>query len=214
MAFVSEMVDELRLLLDDASDTQVPIATKRLFLNRGIARLWPEVWRYVTLEIALDEAELDYAITVPWSADAEFRLLSVEYEDTDGLRSRFSDYDFLSTDEDSAPTIRLTAYPEDAASLHLRMMVQIPLIVGTTYAAMGSEEWTGPDRAIGLPVLYAMAMITAAKIDNRQDLTNYNAQLADNGVTDRDIMAANQLWMGQFELELDKSSRMPPPAKD
>ena len=87
-------------------------------------------------------------------------------------------------------------------------------IAAASYAAAGSETWTGPDRAIGIPVYYAAALCAMRKLDTRQDTNRYSTTQAQNGVTDQDIMAASQMWMGQFELELSDFDRPLPPARD
>lgn len=214
MAFVSEMFDQLRDLLNDATDTQVSFATKKMYLNRGIARLWPRVWRLLTESFTVTANERNYDLTTG-TGPSEGRIVSVEITDSYGDYQRFENYDILPGDEDRAAVFVLTgALPPAGRTIRIRYGTAVPLIVAASYAAAQSETWVGPDRAIHLPVLYAMAMISARKLDDRQDHTRYSTTQAENGVTDGDIMQSTQLWMGQFELEMTEMEQPLPIAKD
>jgi hypothetical protein len=216
MAFVSELFDQMRDLLNDATDTQVPYATKKLYLNRGINRLWPKVYRVVSDETlsVLDET---YDYTIPVAA-AYGHILSVEMETGEGTDQweRYAFYDIIPGDEDQTAIFRIShpVLPETGSGIRIRYAAPIPVISAASYAAAGSETWTGPDRAIGLPVLYAMGMIASRRLDDRQDHTRYSTTQNVNGVSDSDIMQASQLWMGQFEMELADMERPLPPTRD
>ena len=215
MAFVSELFDQLRDILNDTGDTQVPFATKKLYLNRAIAQLWPSVWRLATTTITIVTGTYDYSLPV---AAADGHIIAVELEQVDGSFRRFDDYDIIAGDEDLAGVFRLTVSPDGVDLLgydiRIRYAAPVSFIAAASYAAAGSEVWTGPDRAMGLPPLYAAAMCAMRKIDDRQDTNRYSTTQAQNGVTDQDMMSAGQLWMGQFELELAKFDRPLPIARD
>lgn len=214
MAFVSELVDQLRDLLNDASDTQVPYATKKIYLNNGINRLWPRIYRISSTTITVLTATYDYALPV---GAADGLVISVELEGLYGF-TRFVDYDILDGDEDTAGVFRLVRSPDDADLLgydiRIKYAAPIAQIVASTYAAAVSETWVGPDRARHLAVLYAMSMIAARRIDDRQDHTRYSTTQAMNGVSDNDILQASAYWMGQFESELSQMERPLPIARD
>jgi hypothetical protein len=216
MAFVSELFDQMRDLLNDASDTQVPFATKKLFLNRGIARMWPKVWRIVSITFQTADDTLDYTITVPWSNASDYHVLSVELTDPDsGLRSRFDDYDIIQGDEDLSAIFRFTSsYPPELGDVYIRVATAVPYITAASYAAAQSETWVGPDRTMSIPVWYAMSLATIRKLDDRQDTNRYSTMVAENGVTDNDIISASQTYMGQFELELAEADVPLPIARD
>jgi hypothetical protein len=215
MAFVSELFDQLRDVLNDAADSQVPFATKKLYLNRGIARMWPKVWRLVSTSITVVTGTYDYALP---TAAADGLIVSVELERLDGSFVRFDDYDVIAGDEDLAGVFRLAVNPDSVDLLgydiRIRYAAPVSLITSASYAAAGSETWTGPDRAMGLPVHYAAALIAMRRVDDRQNVNRYSTTQAQNGVTDQDIIAAGQTWMGQFELELAEFDRPLPPARD
>ena len=215
MAFVSEMVDQLRDLLNDATDSQVPIATKKMFLNRGIVRLWPRMYRIVNATINLVADTYDYSLAV---AIADGYIISVELSTASGGSEyeRLRDYDIIAGDEDLAGTFRMTRSTSALGGYTVRIRYAAPIspISASTYANMQSEVFTGPDRALNLPVLYAMGLIAGRRLDDRQDHTRYSTTQAANGVTDTDIMQAQQLWLGQFELELDAMERPLPIASD
>lgn len=212
--FVSEMYDQLRDLLNDSDDSSVAFATKKLYLNRGIARLWPVVWQVATETITLVDDQYDY--TMPSEA-LEGMVLSVEVttEENGTEFVRYDDYDILYGDFNTDGTFRLTSvHPGADFDIRIQYAVAPALLVGATYAALQAETWTGPDRAIGLPVLYAMGMLTIRKLDDRQDTLRYSTTQATNGVTDQDIMGAAQMWFAQFEAELESFRRPMPPSRD
>jgi hypothetical protein len=212
VAFVSELFDQLRDILDDTGDTQVSFATKKLYLNRGIARLWPAVWRLAVTTVAFLEAEIvDSPLTI-----SDGRVVMVEYSyDSDADNYVLTDgYDIRPGDEDYEQYFYPTFVPAEGSQFRITYAAPIPMISAASYAAAGSETWTGPDRAIGLPVLYAAGMIALRRVDNRQDHTRYSTTQAINGVTDADIMESGRMWLGQFELELDRIERPLPIARD
>jgi hypothetical protein len=215
MAFVSDLFDQLRDLLNDASDTQVPFGTKKLYLNRGISRMYPRVGK-LTSDTSLTVVDATYEYMLPTGA-ADGLVVSVEIETDVGSNqfTRFDRYDIIPGDEDlTAKLILLAPLPEIGRDLRIRYFGPIPQIAAASYAAAGSETWTGPDRAIGLPALYAMGMLTVRKLDDRQDTLRYSTTQATNGVTDTEIMGAAQMWFGQFEAELAEMERPLPPARD
>jgi hypothetical protein len=65
-----------------------------------------------------------------------------------------------------------------------------------------------------LAVLYAMGMIAAGKVDDRQDTLRYNTTQATNGVNDGDIIQFAQMWFGQFDVELADMERPLPISRD
>lgn len=212
--FVSEMFDQLRDLLNDATDTQVPFATKKLYLNRGIARLWPKIYRIATESLTTVEGERNYNLT-NGGGPSDGWIASVEITDANGDYQRFTDYDILPGDEDRVAVMVLTGIlPAAGRTIRLRFGTFISPITAASYAAAQAETWVGPDRAIHLPVLYAMGMIASRRLDDRQDHTRYSTTQNANGVTDTDIMQSQQLWLGQFELELDAMYQPYPVAKD
>lgn len=215
MAYVSELFDQLRDLLGDAGDTQVPFATKKLYLNRGIARLWPRVFRVSSdTSITIAESTWDYALPV---AVASGYIISVECETApdSGRFLRYDAYDVVDGDEDIAGVLRITGVlPTAGTDLRIRYAARVPLITAASYAAAQAEVWTGPDAAMNLPSLYAMGMIAARKLDDRQDTYTYNTQVATNGVSDNDLMASSGMWFAQFESELLDIERPLPIARD
>ena len=216
MAFVSQMIDQLRDLLNDATDTQVPYATKKLYLNLGIARLWPHVWYLDEFSVDLSSSEVDYNLDADVSRG---RIVSVEYVPATPSGGegayRLSDYDLIPGDEAELGYIRIPFKPGNSADfIRLKVALPIPFISAANYAASQAETWLGPTRALGLPVLYAMGMIAARKLDDRQDTNRYSTTRAINGVTDSGIIQASQVWFSQFEIELEAMTELLPPARD
>lgn len=213
MAFTSEMFDQLRVLLNDPTDAQVPFATKKLYLNRGIAMLWPRVYVTATANVSLTSGVYEYTAT-PDMMDGFIISLEINSLSDTSRYIRFDAYDLIPGDEDLAGKFVLPFSPSTGTTVRVRYVTAIPKIAAASYAASQAETWLAPDRAINLPVFYAMGMIASSKIDDRQDTLRYSTTQALNGVDDRDIMAAGQLWFGQFELEVESMNRPLPPARD
>lgn len=215
MAFVSEIFDQIRLLTNDAADSQFPFTTKRLYVNRGIARLYPRIYSVATVNITIVSGTYDYSLV---AAVMDGFIISVEMSTASGGSEfeRFERYDIIAGDEDLAGVFRLGVSSVTYAGYLIRVRYAKPvsLIAATTYVASQSETWSGPDRALNLPVLYAMAFLSAGKLDDRQDTLRYSTTQATNGVTDSDLMQATQMWMGQFELEMGEMERPLPISKD
>lgn len=216
MAFVSEIFDQLRALLNDPADAQVPYATKKLYVNRGIALLWPGITRIVEYTVQLAVGTEEYSLP---AAIGDGLVLSVELSlDADALDySRIDSFEIMAGNEDESPNLiirdarLLSTY---ARWLRVTYAAPVPLVAASTYVASQSEVWSGPDRALGLPVLYAMAMISAGKVDDRQDHTRYSTTQALNGVSDGDILTTSQTWFNQFYAELEQLTRPLPPTRD
>lgn len=218
MAFVSEMIDQLRdLLNDDSSDTDVSFAIKRRWLNVGIRRLWPDVYRVVEYT----------GITVPAASDAEWEstlpaalgeghILSVEVEQTpgDGDYMRFDRYDIIVGDEDQTSVFRFLALPQEGAIVRLRYTAPVPTITAASYVAAQSEVWQGPDQAMDAPVAYAMSMIWERRLEDRMNFKRYSTTQATNGVSDADIAATARGWMDSYVLERERLNRPLPIVKD
>ena len=216
MAKVSEIFDQIRALTNDATDTQIPYVTKKLYVNRGIALLWPGIWRVVEEVIPLTQDVTEYATS---AALADGYVLSAEIseDETAGDYLRFDSYDLLPGDEDKASKLYIRDARVVASSgRYLRFLYAAPpsLVVAANYPAAQSEDWTGPDRALNLPVLYAMYLIAGSKVDDRQDHTRYSTTQAMNGVNDQDILAGSQFWLNQFYAELEALTRPFPPTRD
>lgn len=212
MATVSECFDQLRDLLNDPADTQVAFGTKRLYLNRGIAALWPRVWRVATTSLALAPATYEY--TLP-TAVTGGHLLSAEVSTTDGDGwQRLAYYDILPGDEDQAGLFVLPWEPETGQSVRLRYAARVPTISAATYAAAQAETWLGPDEAVGAPVLYAMGMLSVRRMEDFLDATRQPPANESRDVRESSVLATSRFWMDQFEAQVDALARPLPVAED
>lgn len=215
MATVATLIDQLRDMTGETADETVPFATKVRYLNQGINAMWPAIFRLVQTTITVVADQYDY--TVPVGAADGF-ITSVEITtEADGTEfRRFDQYDIIDGDEDLTGTFRLGVSATQYEDFDIRITYAAPVaeISPADYAAAAATTWVGPDRARKLPVLYAMALITGAKLNPRQDNDTYNVTTAQNGVDDNDLMSGMNLWMAQFEVELERASRPLPIAKD
>ena len=203
--YVSEMFDQLRLLLVDPSDTDYPFETKKLYLNRGIDAMFPKVYMIETDETtALVEDDVEYIVP---TAFAGGYITSVEIEDPDtGYYSRLDTYD-LTHNRSGDTLIKLDFQPTaDQAGMNLRFRgaIQIPRISAASYAAAGSETWLGPAQAIEIPVAYAMSLCYITALNPRMDFGEYSVQNQNGAADIVSIMGAGQYWMEQFRMLLDQ----------
>lgn len=200
-----DMVDDLRDRLNDTGDTQVPIATKLRFLNRGMAAMFPRVFKFVrdnTLLVAASTFEYTFPAGIGTG-----KVLTVEIE-TAVASARYlplQRYDIIPSL--TAPTLVLLdpALPSVAgAKFRISTADRMTPYVSTTYTPSQSELYTGPAGTEELPVLYAMGLATARALDDRMDYTRYSATQQNNNVDPNDIMQVSQFWFSQFELLLDR----------
>lgn len=202
MAFTSEMFDQLRDFLTDPTDSQVDFGTKKLYLNRGIARLWPKVFRVVDAgTITITTA---YEYTLPTTMN-HGHVLTVEIEsgNATSLFHTLGHYEIIPATDALPARIKIGGtLPAAGALLRVRFGAPVARIAAANYAASGSETWVGPEEAIGLPVVYAMGLISLRRLDDRLDHSRYSTTQAMNGVQESDYMSAAQLWFNQFDVEL------------
>lgn len=203
MAFTSEMFDQLRDFLTDPTDSQVDFSTKKLYLNRGVARLWPKVFRIVDAG-SIPVVAGQYEYTLP-TAMNHGHVLTVELEsgNATGLFYTLGHYEVIPATDALPARLKIGGtLPAVGSLIRVRYGAPIARIAAASYAASGSETWVGPEEAIGLPVVYAMGLISLRKLDDRLDHSRYSTTQAANGVQETDLMSASQVWFNQFDLEL------------
>jgi hypothetical protein len=208
----ADLIDDLRDRLNDAADTQVPITTKIRFLNRGMAAMWPRIFR-IARDSTLVLVDATYEYTIPATV-AQGRVLTVELESgaSSGRYTHLNRYDIIPSL--TVPTLVLLdqSLPAPAgAKVRITSAERLTPLAGATYAAVGAETYSGPSGTEELPVLYAMGLCTARVLDDRMDYTRYSATQQNNSVDSNDIMQVSQFWFAQFELLLDRM-QMPLPA--
>ena len=205
MSFSSDMVDDLRDRLGDVADTQVPFGTKIRFLNRGQAAMFPRIFKIVrdsTLTLSSNTFEYTFPAGIGTG-----KVLTVEVESGSGSNryTPLTRYDIIPSL--TVPTIVLldNELPSAAgAKLRITTADRMTPFVAASYAAAGSELFTGPAGTEELPVLYAMGLSTARRLDDRMDYTRYAATQQPGAVDPNDIMQVSQFWFAQFELLLDR----------
>lgn len=215
MSFSSEMIDDLRDRTTDAADTQIPFATKLRFLNRGIAAMFPKIFK-VNRDTSLVIIADTWEYTVPIGVGTG-KLLTVEIE-SGSATNRYTPlqrYDFIP--HTTTPTLVLLdpILPAAAgAKIRITSAERITPFVAANYTASQSEVYSGPTGTEELPVLYAMGLITSRILDDRMDYTRYSATQQNNAVDSNDIMQVSQFWFAQFELLLDRLTMVPPPSRN
>jgi len=206
MATTASMIDELRELLNDATDTQVTFPTKIRYLNRGIKAMWPKVYRVVsTTSAVLVLNQEEYAVPAGNLAGL-ILAVDLETELASGLYRRLDHYDVVPGAAGSTAIIRVSFLPtaiDAGRKLRIVSAERITLLAAASYAAAGSENYDGPAGTEGIPVLYAMHMATSRSLDDRIDYTRLSTTQGQNGVDDASIMQVAQLWYAEFQQELD-----------
>lgn len=204
--FVSEMIDQLRDLTTDPGDTVVPAATKVRYLNRGQAAMFPKIYQVVQ-DATLTIVTSDNTYDIPAAVGTYAKLLSVEIEATPaaGDYGRAINYDVIP----NATTPKLTLNylpPSTLSGSHIRITAAKPLtpFVSTTYAAAGSELYSGPPATEELPILYAMMLISSRVIADRNDYARMSVLLTNGAASGQDLMVTAQFWRDQFNQLLEQ----------
>ena len=216
MSYASDMVDDLRDRLNDATDTQVPFATKVRFLNRGQAAMYPKIYRLVQdTTLVLEDAVFEYDFP---SGVGTGRVLGVELEHavSAGRYSPFQRYDIVTTSL-TAPKLLLLDYalPGDiGAKIRLTTADRLVPFVAADYGASQSVVYTGPAGSEELPVLYALALATARALDDRLAYNRMSAVQQQGAINPADLMQVSQFWFAQFELLLDRIQMVMPVARN
>jgi hypothetical protein len=208
------MIDDLRDRLDDVSDTQVPFNTKLRYLNRGQAAMFPKIFRVVrdtSLEVLADEFEYDFPAGVGTG-----KVISVEVETGDAT-DRYQPlqrYDVIQSITSPILSLIDLDTPPVGARFRITTADRLAPFVAASYAAAGSETYTGPMGTEELPVLYAMGLATARPLDERM-ATNRMATMQQSGaIGPNDIMQVSQFWLAQFEMLLERMAMPWPVARN
>jgi hypothetical protein len=201
-----DLINDLRGRLNDADDSQVTLADKKLYLNYGIRATWPRLYktaRDTTLEY--DTETVDYDI--PAAVGSHSLVVKVEVE-TDVASNRYvdlEDYDVVPDVTDPILSIGPVGRFTDGA--RIRITAAVPL---ATLSA-DADEYDGPPVTTELPVLYAMGLCAQRRLDDRIDHRRFATMQNANGVSTADVMEVSNFWFSQFEILLDRM-QMPLPA--
>lgn len=204
MTYVAAMIDDLNDRLNDVGDVQAPFLTKLRFLNRGQAAMYPKIFNLVrdtTLAIVADTFEYNFPAGVGTG-----KVISVEIE-SDLLSGRYTPlqrYDVVPSS--SVPLLTLLDLDTPPVGARIRILTadRLTPFTSATYAATGSEVYSGPAGTEELPVLYAMGLLTARPLDDRLDYRRYAVTQQNEPIGPNDIMQVSQFWFAQFELLLDR----------
>lgn len=205
MSYSGDMIDDLRDRLNDASDTQVPFATKMRFLNRGQAAMFPRIYKVVRDNtMTLQDGVYEY--TLP-AGSGTGKVLTVEIESDNGSDryTPLTRYDLIPST--TAPTIVLLdeSLPSAVgAQMRVTTAERLTPFAAAAYAASQSESYSGPAGTEELPILYAMGLITARPLDDRMAYNRYVASQQPGSIGPGDIMQVSQFWFSQFEILLDR----------
>lgn len=200
MATLLNMLEDLRDRLNDTADTQVPLATKKRYINHGIRATWPRLYRTMrdtTLVIAADTFE--YAI--PAAVGNNTKILRVEVEEgvADGRYHQISNFRMLPGLTDPVLELEGADLPAPIGS-RIRITAAKPL----TELVADGDVYDGPSQTDELPVLYAMGLALTRRLDDRLDHRRLSTVSGMNQVGPDEIMTAGQFNFAQFELLLER----------
>lgn len=214
MAFVSEMFDQLRDLLSDPGDNQVSFAMKKMYLNLGVTHLWPQIPRMISAT-AIPIVALTYEYNLS-SIVSEHDIISIDIEsdNASGSFRRLSYYDLLPGDEDNVSVLRLYSLPTAGATIRIRHTQPIATIVASTYAAAQSEVFLGPDKAIGLPVLYAMGLMAVRRMEDYLDASRQRPANESERVDVSGLLGSSRFWMDEYNSQVLNLARPLPIVED
>jgi hypothetical protein len=201
-----ELQSDLTDRLNDAGHTQIPLATKKLYLNHGIAATWPRL--YITArDVTLVYAALQTDYNIPAAVGSNSKILRVEIETgtATGVYNELIDYDVVPGLADPILSLQATGRYTVGSRIRITAAKRIAALSGD------SDVYGGPAGSDELPVLYAMGIAIARRLDDRMDHRRYSTTAGINQVNAADIMEASQFWFAQYELLLDRMA-LPLPA--
>ena len=215
--YASDMIDQLRDLLEDATDTQVSFARKLYFLNAGQRAMWPRVYQVVqdsTLTFTDDQYE--YTIPAAVRGGRIFQLEKSLASDTDKFYPfDIDDYNIQRATTAGADIIILNFDPGstygDTGVIRITAALPLSPIVAADYAASQSVAYTGPDHTLEGPVLYAMSRIAAIPLDDRMDYGKISVQAQNRAASPQEHLAVSAYWLDEFERRVEEWN-MPLPA--
>lgn len=208
MATMQDLLDDLNDRLQDANNAAgVGEATKMRYINRGIAAMWPRVYRTVTdssIELAADTFEY----SIPSAVGDESEIFRVEVEDTSAAGTRFTELD----NYDIVPVLtsrklQLPYIPSHYEGAAVRITAAVPLSALATTAA----TFDGRRIHEELPVWYALGLAITRQMENRTVHSRYATNDARNGVDVAEQINSSQFAFAMFESMLDRMA-MPWPA--
>lgn len=210
MATGQTFLDDLNDRLNDVDNAAgMGEAAKLRLINRGIAAMWPRIFRTVaddSIAIVTDQYEYD----IPAAVGDEGEIFRVELEDVNAANTRFVELDGY----DIVPlitgrTLQLPSWVVGASNdgALIRISAALPL------SQLASTASTFDGRAIHeeLPVWYALGVALSRRIEDRVDYTRYSTIDARNGVDISEQMLTSQFCFSQFEAMLERM-QMPWPA--
>ena len=201
MATLLNMLDDLRDRLNDAGDTQVPLATKKRFINHGIRATWPHLYKTVrdtSIVLAVDTYE--YALPAAVGNNAKVARVEVEDDVASGRYNVLSTYRILPGLTDPILELEGLNLPSSGAGCRLRITAMKPL----TELVNDADVYDGPAQTDELPVLYALGLSLGRRLDDRIDHRRLSTVDGMNGVGADTIMGSAQFAFAQFELLLDR----------
>lgn len=220
MAYVSDMVDEFRMYMqEDDTDELIPLPRKIALLNAGIRRMFPRLYTFYAripdLEsgpAAFVEGTYEYELV---GMDPAAKISQIQAIDENDIYIDL-DVDDVRAVPSTPKSLRFSpaiASQYDGQPFYVIGAVPISPIVGPDYNDLEVEEWTGPADTLGIPVLYAMAMASSVYLDNRLKYDRASVVMQQGAASPTDIMTAATFWTDRFEKACDDLALPTPQAR-
>lgn len=208
MATLAELLADLNDEINDAGNTQAPVATKVRALNHGIRATWPRLYRTErdeTLVIAADTWE--YNIPAAIASNTKILMIEIERGLADGRFDPVMSFHIV-----PGLTDPILVFEDNELPGEVGAKIRITVASQLTELAVDADIYDGPSGTEELPVLYALGKIMGRRLDDRIDHRRYPSNTGSNGVTPDTIMTASQFAFAQFELLLERFT-MPLPVE-
>lgn len=206
MPTLTNMLDDLRDLLDDSNDTKYSAATKTRWINHGQNAMWPYIYQVVRDDsLAMASGTMEY--TIPSEVGYESVLIGVEVETTSGefVKLDGRQYDVVPHLTDQLLIFRGSSIPGvDTGSI--RITAALPL----TELSIGTDVYSGPKVTSELPIMYAMHKAMARDIESRLQWYRFSTTQGLNQTSSDDFIMSSAKWMELFQAGLERL-RMPAP---
>jgi hypothetical protein len=204
---LQDLLDDLNDRLNDESGHDgIGLQKKIRYLNRGIAAMWPRVYRTVSdSSIVLAANTFEYAI--PAAVGDESEIYRVEIEDINAPATRYVELDEF----DIVPMLNSRVLQISAPNAWVGANIRITAAKPLTRLEDPNDVFDGRAIHEELPVWYALGLALSRRIEDRQDHTRYATLDARNGVDIDEQIGSAAFAFAQFEAMLDRMA-MPWPA--
>ena len=206
---MQDLLDNLNDFLNDSNNAAgIGEAVKMRYINRGVAAMWPRIYRTVT-DSTIVLAANTYEYFIPAGVGDESEIFRVEVEDTTVTNGRFVELDRF----DIVPvlTSRVLQLPVAPTGSLVGANVRITAAKPLSRMAATGTVFDGRQIHEELPVWYALGLALSRRLEDRTLHTRYATIDGRNGVDINEQIGTASYAFAQFEAMLERMA-MPWPA--